>query len=89
MSYLYASTCFIPFSAQLYLLLGELEDTPDPRECLSGLWVSVHDIYKCLDELGSVWDQPHHGGFAVKLFLSYYYVPLFSTIVYSTQLTSW
>ena len=49
------------FAAQLNLLPGEREDTSDPKEWLSGLWVNVHDMYKCLDELGSVWDQPDHG----------------------------
>ena len=37
MSYFYAPTFFLPFSAQLNLLLGELEDTPDPGEGLLGL----------------------------------------------------
>ena len=70
MSYLYAPTCFLPFSAQLNLLLGELEDTPDPGECLVGHWVSAQYMYKCLDELGSDQDQLNHGEFE-EFFLSY------------------
>ena len=54
---------FYTIFAQLNLLLGELEDTPDPRECLLGHWVSAHDMYKCLDELDSDQDQLNHGEF--------------------------
>ena len=31
-------------------------------------------MYKCLDELGSDWDQPHHGEFA-GFVMSYFYAP--------------
>ena len=55
-------------SAQLNLLLGELEDTPDPEEGLLSLWVSAHDVYKCLDELDSDQDQLNHGEFVAKFF---------------------
>ena len=59
----FKTSLFLPHSTQLNILLGEVKDKLDPGECLLGLWVSAHDMYKCLDELGSDQDHFNHGEF--------------------------